>query len=321
MPELEFYPGGEPRARWHIRRGIEVFRKHFGFKPRGCWPAEGAVSDDTLRLLEEEGLSWAASGQQVLSNSLDAAKLADQRPSHWPHRPYRLGHGKLVNFFRDEGLSDLIGFTYADWHAEDAVNNLVQNLENIASGTQDDPDAIVSIIMDGENAWEYYPHNGAFFLQALYARLAEHPDLNLTTYGEYLRRRRLQAQRLPKIVAGSWVYGTLSTWIGDKDKNRAWEMLGDAKRKFDEVIASGSLTKRQVEKAEIQLATCEGSDWFWWFGDYNPGETVSDFEQLFRQQLMHLYSLLGEKPPEYLSEVFALGSGAPSRGGVMRSAH
>jgi alpha-amylase/alpha-mannosidase (GH57 family) len=320
MPKLQAYPGGEARARWHIRRGIEVFRRHFGFAPKGCWPAEGAVSDDTLRLLEEEGMSWAASGQQVLSNSLDAARLPAGRPSHWPHRPYRFGQGKIVCFFRDEGLSDLIGFTYADWHAEDAVSNLLQNLENIAAGVDRDSDAVAAIIMDGENAWEYYPRNGAFFLGTLYRRLAEHPKLNLTTFQDYLRKRQPDTLRLPGIVAGSWVYGTLSTWIGDKDKNRAWDMLGDAKRRFDEVVASGSLTEQQIEKAEIQLATCEGSDWFWWFGDYNPGETVSDFEQLYRRQLTHLYTLLGVQPPEYLAEVFARGSGDPSRGGVMRTA-
>ncbi len=120
------------------------------------------------------------------------------------------------------------------------------------------------------------------------------------------------------MMAGSWVYGTFSTWIGEKDKNRAWDLLIEAKNTYDRVLASGRLSATELAQAELQMATCEGSDWFWWFGDYNPGETVSDFERLFRNQLKHLYQILGEEPPEYLSQVFAYGGGDPAVGGVMR---
>ncbi len=320
MPALKGYPGGEPRARWHIRRGLETFNRHFGFRPAGCWPAEGGVSDQTLRLLEEEGVRWAASGQEVLHNSCKA-RDGGKMPPHWAHRPYHVGAGQLTCFFRDDGLSDLIGFTYADWHADDAVSNLIQHLENIAGEVTEDPGAVVSIVLDGENAWEYYPRNGAYFLASLYRRLVEHPGLELTTYSDCLAPASPDALRLPHLVAGSWVYGNFSTWIGDKDKNRAWEMLGDAKARFDAVVAKGRLSDAELAAAEVQLASCEGSDWFWWFGDYNPGATVRDFEELFRRQLAHLYDMLGEDPPGYLGQVFAYGSGDPSRGGVMRQSH
>jgi len=321
MPELERYPGGEPRSRWHIRQGIEVFRRHFDCSPRGCWPAEGGVSDDTLRLLEEEGFQWAATGQQVLHNSLTAAGGGEALSPNWTHRPYCVGEGKLPVFFRDDGLSDLIGFTYGDWHADDAVGNFVEHLEHIAEEVRGQDDALVSIIMDGENAWEYYPRNGSYFLSALYQRLAEHPDLELTTYSDFLQQPVPEMKRLPRVVAGSWVYGTFSTWIGNRDKNRAWDMLGDAKRCFDRVLASGRLSEHDAANAERQLATCEGSDWFWWFGDYNPASTVRDFEQLYRKQLSYLYQILGEAPPDYLARVFSHGSGEPSRGGVMRQSN
>jgi alpha-amylase/alpha-mannosidase (GH57 family) len=74
----------------------------------------------------------------------------------------------------------------------------------------------------------------------------------------------------------------------------------------------------RLEAAERQLAVCEGSDWCWWFGEYNPEGTVSDFERLYRRQLVTLYQLMGESPPEYLRYSFAQGSGAPTAGGVMR---
>ncbi|MES9847256.1 MAG: glycoside hydrolase, partial [Candidatus Thiodiazotropha sp.] len=221
-------------------------------------------------------------------------------------------------FFRDDGLSDLIGFTYGEWHSDDAVGDLINHLVNIADACQDNPDAVVSIIMDGENAWEYYPYNGCYFLRAMYERLSQHPRLSLTTFSEVLDRQQQPPPRLSKLVAGSWVYGTFTTWIGDKDKNRAWDLLGDAKKVYDRVLAQNKFSKRKLAELEKQLAICEGSDWFWWFGDYNPGETVSDFEQLFRSQLSYLFDLLGEPKPEYLSQVFAVGSGNPSLGGVMK---
>jgi len=318
LPEAKPYPGGEARARWHIRRAIETFEQHFGFRPEGCWPSEGGVCEDTLRMLEEEGFAWAGSGQQVLHNSLMVSGRGSPVHDPWLHSAYRVHEGKLNCFFRDDGLSDLIGFTYAEWHADDAVANLVQHLENIAAVSVDDPDAVVSIILDGENAWEYYPLNGSYFLSALYRRLVEHPALELTTFSECIRRQKSQPPALSRLVAGSWVYGTFSTWVGDPDKNRAWDMLVEAKRAYDRALKSGRLSPGQQQDVEIQLSTCEGSDWFWWFGDYNPADTVSDFESLYRRQLSQLYRMIGEPQPEYLSVVFARGSGAPAMGGVMK---
>jgi alpha-amylase/alpha-mannosidase (GH57 family) len=318
MPELKAYPGGESRARWHIRKGLEVFEKHFGFSPNGCWPSEGGVSEATLKMLEEEGFSWAATGQQVLSNSLMAGGGDSPLPDNWAHSAYHVQEGHLNMFFRDDGLSDLIGFTYGEWHADDAVGDLINHLVNIADACEGDPDAVVSIIMDGENAWEYYPYNGSYFLSAMYERLSKHPRLRLTTFAEVLQRQTKLSPKLSKLEAGSWVYGTFTTWIGDRDKNRAWDMLGEAKKVYDNALITKSFSDDQLKEIEKQLAICEGSDWFWWFGDYNPESTVSDFEQLFRRQLSHLFELLGEPVPDYLSEVFAVGSGAPVQGGVMK---
>ena len=318
MPVLEKYPGGAERVRWHVSEGIKTFERFFGFKPQGCWPSEGSVSTESLAYYQEAGFRWIASGENVLRHSLAQAKVSGiQGDQCGPHQAYRVGDSEVACFFRDDGLSDLIGFTYSTWHADDAVANLLVHLENIATACKDQPGAVVSIILDGENAWEYYPENGYYFLNALYHGLTEHPRLNLTTYSALLDAK-LPSGQLSRLVAGSWVYGTFSTWIGNPDKNRAWDMLGDAKHRFDEVIASGRLNAEQVQAAERQLAICEGSDWFWWFGDYNPAGAVSDFERLFRSQLTALYQLLGVETPEYLSHVFARGGGQPQAGGTMR---
>ncbi len=317
MPVSEAYPGGRERALWHLRRGIDVFEEHFGFKPRGCWPSEGSVSQATLKVLGEAGFEWAASGETVLRNSLELSGYKGDLQADQPlYRRYRVADGTMSCFFRDDGLSDLIGFTYADWHADDAVANLAHHLENIADGTEDD-NRVVAIILDGENAWESYPHNGYYFLKGLYETLSDHPKFTLSTFSECMDSG-IESHHLSDLVAGSWVYGTFSTWIGDEGKNRGWDMLVDAKRAYDESLATGRLTEKTRAMAERQLAVCEGSDWFWWFGDYNPPETVSDFERLYRLHLSNLYQLIGHEPPEYLSHTFTHGRGRPKMGGVMR---
>jgi len=314
LPQYPAYPGGEERVRWHLREGIASFERHFGFKPAGCWPSEGSISAATLKLLGEAGFSWAASGETVLVNSLHKSGHAPHTmKAAWLYRPYRIDDDRLSCFFRDDSLSDLIGFTYANWHADDAVANLIQHLENIADTCRDHPDRIVSIILDGENAWEYYPENGYYFLSALYQRLAAHPRIELTTYSEYLKQHA--PQPLKAVAAGSWVYGTFSTWIGDPDKNRGWDMLVEARQAFDRLAPS--LSNEERAAALAQLAVCEGSDWFWWFGDYNPEHAVSDFEQLYRRHLANLYRLLKIEPPDYLARPFTHGGGTPKYGGTM----
>ena len=314
MPTLAKYPGGRSRAIWHLDTGKEVFKKHFGMVPVGCWPSEGSVSNETLALLADSGFAWAASGGNVLHNSINQSDMDD---IVCIHQGYQFDGTSLNCFFRDDGLSDLIGFNYSEWHADDAVANLVHHLENIGEACSDHDDSVVSIILDGENAWEYYPENGSYFLEALYEQLTNNPSLNLTTYQDYLAKKPATMQ-LDNLVAGSWVYGTFSTWIGDNDKNRAWDMLGDVKRAFDMAVQENRLTPDRLSKAEHQLAICEGSDWFWWFGDYNPADTVSDFEHLFRLNLSILYNIIDQPPPDYLSLTFTHGSGSPAMGGTMR---
>lgn len=310
LPALSVYSGGEKRVRWHLKKGIETFERFFGMTPKGCWPSEGSVSKQTLEILSDFGFDWAASGGNVLGNSLHQSGSSGEDV----HHPFKVEGTDIACFFRDDGLSDLIGFEYSKWHADDAVMNLIGHLENVAASGKD---KVVSIIMDGENAWEYFPANGYYFLNALYAKLSQHPQIELTTFSECLAAK-VEVKPLKKLVAGSWVYGTFSTWIGDVDKNRGWDMLGDAKWSFDKVVTTGRLTPEQLQAAEIQLAVCEGSDWFWWFGDYNPSAAVSDFERQFRLNLTNLYNLLGCAPPSYLELTFTQGSGAPAMGGAMR---
>ncbi|HIA07592.1 MAG TPA: glycoside hydrolase [Chromatiaceae bacterium] len=313
LPQAPEYPGGEARTSWQLARARDVFRQYFQRDPIGCWPSEGGVSQRAAELIKQHDYQWIASGQNVLANSLERT-LSDNSDDDWPHRAYQVENGPRI-FFRDDGLSDLIGFSYATWHADDAVANLIHHLETISRREGAEGDRVVSIIMDGENAWEFYPQNARHFIPALYKAIHSHTDLELTTFADCLDQ---SAQPLPQLVSGSWVYGTFSTWIGDPDKNMGWNLLVDAKQAFDGAVSCGALQGDALLRAETQLAVCEGSDWFWWFGDYNPEGTVSDFEQLFRRQLSALYRFIGQDPPASLGHSFTHGQGQPGLGGVMR---
>jgi alpha-amylase/alpha-mannosidase (GH57 family) len=326
LPDTKRYPGGTARAHRHVESAMKTHSERFGKKPAGVWPAEGGVSQPALMLLAQEGFNWAATGEGVLSNSLrkfhgDQTVHPDKRHLY---KPYRMGDDKasILCFFRDDSLSDKIGFEYAKWHSEDAVQDFVYQLENISERFPEGETPVVSIILDGENAWEYYPYNAYYFLTSLYQTLVEHPYIEMATFSEVTRHctavgvnkplgdANIVPQQLAGMVAGSWVYGTFSTWVGDPAKNRAWDLLCDAKQKYDLVMASGVLKPEEQAAAERQLGDCEGSDWFWWFGDYNPSESVKSFDLLYRRNLTNLYRLLKLPVPEVLSQSISKGGGA-----------
>jgi alpha-amylase/alpha-mannosidase (GH57 family) len=232
------------------------------------------------------------------------------------------------------------------------VDDLVRRIEHLAvanegasevyaavAGTGGE-ESVLSIIMDGENAWEYFPYNGSEFLSLLYQRLGSHPAIRLTTFSALLPH--LASRPLAGLVAGSWVYGTFSTWVGDAAKNRAWDLLIDAKSAVDLALAP-ELTAAAQEGREPsprvfavlrQLAVCEASDWFWWLGEDNRLEDGPAFDLLYRQQLAGLYQLIGMESPaalemsinSSLSSALDPGTGPnagqrPAAAGAMRPAH
>ena len=320
QPRAAHYPGGAERLADHLHSAIDSHRRRFGAEPAGLWPAEGAVSDAFLRLLPAHGIRWTATGAAVLANSL-AASAPLPPANEWLYRGYRLSGGDLVGFFRDDHLSDLIGFEYSRWPGDAAAAAFVDELERIAAAAPESTTPLVSVILDGENAWEYYPYNGFYFLDGLYSALAAHPAIRTMTYSEHLAAVSPAAhENLDHVVAGSWVYGNLSTWIGDHDKNAAWDLLCEAKRCFDLVTRSGQLDAAELELATRQLAVCEGSDWTWWFGDYNPPASVMAMDQVYRANLSHLYRLLELEPPSSLDTPVSRGGTAGESTGAMRRA-
>lgn len=320
LPQSPGYPGGAARARWHMDEAVRVFRSAFGMRPAGCWPSEGAISAQALQLIDACGFSWMASSANVLRGCLTASGVHHGSIQQAVNHVYQRPQQKLRCFFRHDELSDLIGFNYSTWHGDDAVRHFVGELERVAETAHSQGEQLALVALDGENAWEHYPFNGYYFLNGLYAALANHPKLELTTLNGFLAAQP-PSLPLPQVVAGSWVHGTLSTWMGDRDKNTGWDLLVEAKRATDEALASRRFSAAQRARIERQLAQCESSDWFWWFGDYNPADSVRDFDQLYRHQLASLYRLLELPRPERLSQPISSGRGAPEGGGVMRRAN
>ncbi|WP_373019728.1 glycoside hydrolase [Thiomicrorhabdus sp.] len=319
-PHYAAYPDGYERSKWHMQHGFEVYEQHFGCRPKGIWLSEGALSSAAVGLLDEYGIGWTASGEGVWRHSCEASHI-NQHDLHSKkalYQPLQHASQNCALFFRDDGLSDLIGFQYKDWHPDDAAADFVQHMQNIANFLGEDvEDHVVSVILDGENAWEYYPDNAHHFLSSLYKSLSSHPRVEMTTFSQALEQGA-KVRHLPILKSGSWVYGSFSTWIGEKDKNKGWDLLVEAKLCFDEVMAANRLTPQEVEMATEQLAICEGSDWFWWFGDYNPSDSVRDFDRLYRRHLTKLYQMLGETPPEALNVPISEGGGSMENSGTMR---
>lgn len=261
-------------AKKQIFKAIEIFSNYFGEKPKGMWPAEGAVDKKTIKLFQDAGISWIATDQDLIDKN--------------HYKSYSFEGLKIV--FRDKGLSDAIGFVYKAIRPEDAVDDFIKRLSEIEKNF---PGAEVFVILDGENAWEFYPNNGWDFLNMLYERLVGTSFIETTTISE-----TNPEETLNEIKAGSWIYGNFSTWVGDPKKNRAWEMLFEAKQHY--LNNKSRLNNDVCDKIDELFLKAEASDWFWWYGSGHHSEYEYDFDELFRENLINIYKLMDIEPPKAL---------------------
>lgn len=313
LPHQRFqWPEDIPR---HLKKAWNLYKKWFGCRPRGLWPSEQSVSPAILAPIAQQGFQWICSDEAVLGWTLRHLFPRDETGNleepEVLYRPYRLPTpaGDLAIVFRDHRLSDLIGFTYGATPPQEAAADLVGHLEAIArtlkhrqagGGTALDHPWLVTIALDGENCWEFYQQDGKPFLEALYGTLSHHPHLQLVTVSEFLKRFP-PTMTLPsdRLHSGSWVDGSFTTWIGDPAKNRAWDLLTDARRVL---AAHPEATERKNPAAWEALYAAEGSDWFWWFGAGHSANQDAMFDQLFREHLCALYEALKEPIPAALHQ-------------------
>ena len=305
LPNLRFAASEDAAAQ--LQMAIEAHTRHFGAPPAGLWPSEGAVSFETLPLVTAAGLTWLATDEVILGHSLgrpfsrDGSNLITNPRALY--QPYRVltdtGLGPWI-IFRDHELSDRIGFLYQHLPGRQAAEDMVYRLMEIRRRLSDpEKPYLVSIILDGENCWEHYEHNGDVFLNAFYELLAGHPELQTVTVSEYLAAHR-PAGTLARLTTGSWIGGDLTTWIGDPDHNRAWETLARVRA---HLVQAEHTAPRHTGLAAAwrALYAAEGSDWFWWYSHRNRSDQDAIFDELFRHDVAAIYEALGEEPPAWLN--------------------
>jgi alpha-amylase/alpha-mannosidase (GH57 family) len=281
-------------AERQIAMSIEKFEALFGRKMNGMWPSEGAVSEEAAALLVQLGIKWSASDEEVLYYSLQ--KSGQQLADGAAYAVYDYGPG-LKLFFRDHFLSDRIGFVYSKWDTDKAVADFIARLKDIRTRVIDRiDDVVVTVILDGENAWEYFPDDGHEFLGELYRHLNDDPEIRMVTLTE--AAESVRPQKLPHLFAGSWINHNFRIWIGHPEDNAAWDLLSEARQALVEFEQSHpDYDRDKIAKAWRQIYIAEGSDWCWWYGDEHRGAQNVEFDRIFRQHLSAVYEYLGLDPP------------------------
>ena len=302
-------------AEAHVRLAVEDYRRWFGRSPRGMWPAEGAVSQSVVPMFARHGVRWIASDRGVLARSASSGYEVDEPDTFC--RPYRAetdGNGIDI-FFRDAWLSDHIGFHYQRHpdYAEAAGEFLQQVKQRYAWKLGDTGDRILTVILDGENAWSAYREDARPFLHALYALLEHDPEVETVTFSEWLEgnvHRGIEAHpsalhpRVDDLFTASWADETgsapgvdLGTWIGEPEENDAWALLAEVR----EFLASSGATPESAPAAYHAMYAAEGSDWFWWLGVDQESGRDPELDMLFHAHLRAVYLALGEHPPDHVT--------------------
>ena len=271
-------------AKLQVERAQKLFFETFGFEVQGFWPAEGAVDPKSVELLHSCGIKWIATDEEILFKSL-GSYARENLYSPYVYNNVHMG-------FRDHKLSDLIGFTYRHMDSFEASRNFMQELERIQGVNSD---ASVFVILDGENAWEFFKKNGSDFFNSLYENIKNTPWCQTVTMDEIFEQN---IRELPRLAPGSWIHGEFNTWVGHKEKTRGWELIYLTKRDYEH--HKEPLDDEIKERIIQHFLAAECSDWFWWYGDDHYSEFGAEFDELFRSHLINIYNLMNVTPPSDL---------------------
>ena len=300
-------------AEQQVALGIGTFERLLGRRPVGMWPSEMAVSESVAGLAVQAGLEWMISDEDVLARSLEGGIPRDGEgrvaAPELLYEPYRLDReGREVTMiFRDKVLSNLVGFDYYRMSAQDAVRDFLGRLRRIQE-QQGDRDFLVTVALDGENAWEFYPRDGHDFLNALYTELDASTDVVSTTVADFLHR--VPARRpLHRLFTGSWINGSLDTWIGDPEHTVAWDLLAETRDWLDEYARQHPNRHEQLAAAWREILITEGSDWYWWFSRRHDSGMDVIWDNQFRLHLRNVYKVLDAKPPSRLFDPIIVREG------------
>ncbi len=304
-----------PDAQLHVERGLARANELLGQTPNGMWPGEGAVAQAIMPIFAENNVTWVATGEDVLAQSLNNGGFArDSKDTVVDadvlYRPYKVEtrQGDVTMFFRDLRMSDLIGFEYSGLGADAAADDLMARLDDIRSqlarkgvDANSDRTPLVTLIIDGENAWENYPNDGRDFLRAMYDRFTSTDWLTTTTPSAYLRDHPDDVAELDEVFPAAWFSPNFAPWIGEQEEARAWELLGLARQDLRTAERRGTASADQLAVATDLMLAAEGSDWFWWYGADQDSGDDRYFDDAYRELLGQLYDALGQERPRWTS--------------------
>jgi alpha-amylase/alpha-mannosidase (GH57 family) len=302
LPRRFTYPQD---ASVQMRLACDQYRGLFGDQPKGVWPSEQAVSPEVIPLFCSYGFEWTISDEQILAKSLGEEINRDGYGhvlnGDLLYRPYRVSGGgaEMAMVFRDHHLSDRIGFEYQNFRPEDAAADLVHRLHKIRENLSWSPDVhLVTISLDGENAWEWYQGDKGPFLHSLYRRLSEDPTLKCVTVSEHLAAHP-PTRRISRLFSGSWVDHSVTRWIGTENKNVLWDYLLYAREAVERYSESAAPDPDKLQKALRAIYIAEGSDYPWWI-DSMPYYLSAPFDALFRKHIANVYRIIGAPLPAHL---------------------
>ena len=321
MPPRHPFRWPDRCARAGRSRGSLSYGAVWRSRPLACGRPKAPFPNLMVPIVAAEGLGWMATDEDVLARSLGEPLPRDGdglplRPDLL-YRPYHVqaGGARVNLLFRDHALSDRIGFHYQSWEPHHAADDFLWRVRE--SGRRfaertDGEDAIIAVILDGENAWEHYAGGGRPFLRELYGRLQSATDIQTVTMAE---AAAAEARPLASLFPGSWIHADFYIWAGHRDDQRAWSQLADLRTAFNE--RAPFVTAAARDHAYEELLIAEGSDWFWWYGDDHSSNQDAEFDELFRRHVRNAYTALGLTPPAELYETNISTLPAPDAAGAM----
>jgi alpha-amylase/alpha-mannosidase (GH57 family) len=311
LPQKRFSHPEDAQAQ--INCAVDFFQTVFGGKPKGMWPSEGSISEDIVPLMAQAGIDWAATDEEILYLSMKVESFSNHFKADLLYKPYEITvKGSKVSFvFRDHQLSDLIGFVYSHWDPQRAADDFINRLLDIRKNLKEEDiqESMVSIILDGENCWEYYKNDGNDFLNALYTGLSKEKLIQTTTVSKFLEETQVKS-RLTSLFPGSWIDHNFKIWIGEPEDNLAWDLLGQTRDKLVEYQEKKGkeVPEERLKAAWKEIYVAEGSDWCWWYGSAHSGPGSELFDLLYRSHLLSVYEFIGLEPPETLFQPLRAGT-------------
>lgn len=298
----------EEDAKIQTEMALDRVEALLGKRPKGIWASEQCVSPKTLEMLSDLGIEWSISDEGNLASSIDFEFVHDfkgylEDPYHLLKTySYKTEKSDIKMIFRESTIYNLVSFEYASHNPVATANDLYDRIKILQSKILSSPDQehLLTIAMDGENCWENYIDDGNTFLETLYELICKDDSLETVLISDYIENAN-EHKKLNKIATGASFNRGYKLWINEPVKDIAWKYLKRARQDLT-AFSKREPNHPNLEDAKKELLVCEGSDWFWWYGEPNYSGRDNIFDFIFRTHLKNIYRTLDLDYPKYLDE-------------------